>query len=84
MRRAMTSGGLEPVLDKGGNGNHSVFASAVVSVLQDADGVMEGTLLFSRVRQKVASNADQIPEYGIIKYAGDDGGDFLFIPAKRP
>jgi hypothetical protein len=79
-RKVMTSGGNEPVADAGGNGNHSVFASAVVSVLQDSDGVLEGTLLFNRIREKVANNADQTPEYGVIRYAGDDGGDFLFIP----
>jgi hypothetical protein len=71
---------LEPVIDNGGNGHHSVFASAFESVLNDSDGVMEGTLLFNRIREKVANNADQTPEYGVIKYAGDDGGDFLFIP----
>lgn len=81
-RKVLTSGGLEPVADAGGNGNHSVFASALVSVLQDSNGVMEGALLFNRLREKVANNADQTPEYGVIKYAGDDGGDFLFIPRK--
>jgi uncharacterized caspase-like protein len=79
-RRVLTSGSLEPVIDNGGNGHHSVFASAFESVLNDSDGVMEGTLLFNRIREKVANNADQTPEYGVIKYAGDDGGDFLFIP----
>jgi uncharacterized caspase-like protein len=81
-RKVMTSGGVEPVVDAGGKGNHSVFAAAFASVLQDSDGVLEGTLLFNRIREKVANNADQTPEYGVIHKAGDDGGDFLFIPRK--
>jgi hypothetical protein len=81
-RMVMSSGGLEPVADEGGSGNHSVFASAIISLLQENDGIMDGTLLFSRVRQKVKWNADQTPEYSPIRNAGHDGGDFLFIPNK--
>ena len=81
-RMVMSSGGLEPVADEGGLGNHSVFASAIISMLQENDGIMDGTLLFSRVRQKVKWNADQTPEYSPIRNAGHDGGDFLFIPNK--
>jgi hypothetical protein len=29
----------------------------------------------------VILNADQTPEYGDIRKAGHDGGDFLFIPS---
>jgi len=81
-RMVMSSGGLEPVVDEGGMGNHSVFASAIISMLQENVEIMEGTLLFSKVRQKVKWNADQTPEYSPIRNAGHDGGDFLFIPNK--
>lgn len=81
-RMVMSSGGLEPVADEGGSGNHSVFASAIISLLKENDEIMDGTLLFSRVRQKVKWNADQTPEYSPIRNAGHDGGDFLFIPNK--
>lgn len=80
-RMVMSSGGLEPVVDEGGMGNHSVFASAIISMLQENLEIMEGTLLFSKVRQKVKWNADQTPEYSPIRNAGHDGGDFLFIPS---
>lgn len=78
-RTVMTSGGLEPVLDKGGKNDHSIFASALIDALRRNDGIMEGSVLFSQVRRPVAVNADQTPEYADIRKAGHDGGDFLFV-----
>lgn len=77
-RTALTSGGLEPVLDIGG-GRHSVFARSFISLLEDNQGVLDGSTLFSDLRQKVMDNAAQTPEYGNIHQAGHDGGDFLFV-----
>jgi hypothetical protein len=77
-RIALTSGGLEPVLDAGGEG-HSVFAGAFIDVLKDNTGVLDGQQLFARVREPVVVNAEQTPEYGNIRFAGHDGGDFLFV-----
>jgi len=81
-RTVMTSGGLEPVLDAGGQG-HSVFTRAFLDVLREADDVIEGQALFSEVRRKVIVNAQQTPEYADIRQAGHDGGDFLFVPLNR-
>ena len=77
-RTALTSGGLEPVMDSGG-GNHSAFASAFISLLEENDGVLDASQLFSQLRPKVMVNATQTPEYGNIHQAGHDGGDFLFV-----
>lgn len=77
-RVVLSSGGLEPVLDSGGKDNHSVFASAFMDALNENSTVLDGTTLFTKVREKVGWNADQIPEYAIIHKAGHDGGDFLF------
>ncbi len=77
-RTALTSGGLEPVMDSGG-GNHSAFASAFISLLEENDGVLDASQLFSQLRPKVMVNSDQTPEYGDIHRAGHDGGDFLFV-----
>jgi hypothetical protein len=77
-RTALTSGGLEPVMDSGG-GNNSVFASSFLSILRDNDGVLDASQLFSQLRPKVMVNSDQTPEYGDIHRAGHDGGDFLFV-----
>ncbi|MCU7851821.1 MAG: caspase family protein [Candidatus Thiodiazotropha sp. (ex Monitilora ramsayi)] len=77
-RIALTSGGLEPVLDSG-SGGHSVFANAFLSVLRENTGVLEGAHLFSELRRKVVLAADQTPEYADIRKAGHEGGDFIFL-----
>ena len=77
-RTALTSGGLEPVLDTG-SGNHSAFAHAFISLLEENDGVLDASQLFSKLRPKVMVNSTQTPQYGKIHMAGDDGGDFLFV-----
>ena len=77
-RTVLTSGGLEPVMDSG-SGNHSAFAHAFISLLEDNDGVLDAAQLFSELRPKVMVNSDQTPEYGDIRKAGHDGGDFLFV-----
>jgi TPR repeat protein len=77
-RTALTSGGLEPVMDAGGSG-HSVFAQAFISVLEENTGILDTSQLFSQLRPKVMSNSDQTPEYGYIHKTGHDGGDFVFV-----
>ena len=77
-RVALTSGGLEPVADKGGGG-HSPFAQAFLDALKDNDVVMDATQLFSAMRRPVMVNANQTPEYSDVRNAGHDGGDFLFV-----
>ncbi len=77
-RTVLTSGGLEPVLDAGGQG-HSVFARAFLSALEENDGVIDGQEVFRRLRDPVVANAPQTPEYGEIRGAGHDGGDFIFV-----
>ena len=77
-RTALTSGGLEPVMDSGG-GNHSVFAQAFLSVLKENNAVLDGHQLFTVVRKKVMVGSEQTPEYGDLRKAGHDGGDFLFV-----
>jgi len=78
-RTVLTSGGLEPVLDQGGKGGHSVFASSLFEVLDENTGVIDTAQMFNVVRRKVALAAPQVPEYGDIRQAGHDGGDFLFV-----
>ena len=78
-RTALASGGLEPVADAG-SGGHSVFAAALLDVLQENTEIVEATVLFAPVRKKVVLNADQTPVYSDIRLAGHDGGDFIFAP----
>ena len=77
-RTVITSGGLEPVIDSGGN-NHSVFAQALLDVLTQNDSVIESERVFSKLRGRVILNADQTPEYSNIRKVGHNGGDFIFV-----
>lgn len=77
-RTVLTSGGLEPVSDVGGSGN-SIFASVLLNILNENQGILVGSNLFSLLREKVVTNSDQTPEYGNIRKAGHDGGDFIFV-----
>ncbi len=81
-RSVISSGGLEPVVDSGGKGNHSVFASAFIEALSENTDIMDGTQLFRKIRRPVILNSDQTPEYSDIRKAGHDGGDFLFVRIK--
>ena len=86
VRTVMTSGGVQPVLDSG-PGGHSVFTSALLTILRDNDGVLEANRLFDAIypRVLVASRRmgyQQTPTYRAIKFAGHEGGDFLFVPQK--
>jgi len=81
-RTVLTAGGLEPVIDSGG-GSHSVFAKAFLDALKNNTGVMDGTLLFGKIRRPVMVNSPQTPQYSDIRFAGHDGGDFLFVREKK-
>lgn len=82
-RSVLSSGGLEPVVDSGGAGHHSVFASAFIGALLENESIMDGTQLFSNIRRPVMLNSDQTPEYSDLRKAGHNGGDFIFV-RKRP
>lgn len=78
----ISSGGLEPVIDSGGKGLHSVFASAFLDALKENKDIMDGAQLFNKLRRPVMLNSDQTPEYSDIRKAGHDGGEFLFLREK--
>lgn len=84
-RYVMTSGGVKPVLDDGGNG-HSVFANALLAALDENDGVIESSELFREVKQRVAIRAQElqiqtVPEYAPLKNTGHEFGEFLLVRA---
>lgn len=78
-RSVLTSGGLEPVVDSGGEGGYSVFTSAFIDALKENQTVLDTTELFNRILRPVKLQADQTPEYSDIRKAGHEGGDFLFV-----
>jgi hypothetical protein len=79
-RVVITSGGLEPVED--GRGEHSPFARAFLNALNRNDAIMDGTNLFNAIREPVMLEARQTPEFSNMRFAGHDGGDFLFVRRK--
>ncbi len=83
-RTALTSGGLTPVLDSVG-GKHSIFATAMLDVLEKNNAPLQALQLFQNIFANVAFTAsrfgyEQEPSYAPIRYAGHSGGDFLFLP----
>ena len=83
-RTVLTSGGVAPVLDAGG-GRHSVFAKALLEVLEANAEVLDGQRLHRDVAARVAFAAanlrfDQVPEYAPIRFAGHEAGEFFLVP----
>ena len=78
-RKALTSGGIEPVAD-GGRDGHSVFAYYLIKALKENDKQFTvSSELFEKLKIPVANNSEQKPEHGPIKNTGDEGGEFVFI-----
>jgi uncharacterized caspase-like protein len=82
-RVALTSGGLEPVLDSSG-GKHSLFAQLFLQALRKNTDAIATQELYREIEPVVATRtADlkihQVPEYAPIKMAGHEAGDFVFV-----
>ncbi len=78
-RTAMVSGGLEPVSDAGTD-EHSVFAHAFLTALEENAIALDGQSLFRIISRPVIVNAEQTPQYSDIRRAGHEGGEFIFVP----
>ena len=77
-RVAITSGGLEPVVDSSG-GKNSPFATAFIQALRENETILDGTALFGKIRRPVMIATQQTPQYSDVRNAGHEGGDFLFV-----
>lgn len=75
-RKAMTSGTLKTVPDR------SVFIHYLVKSLENnTEPLLSADQLFRGFRTAVINNSPngQVPQYGPISQAGDEGGDFIFL-----
>lgn len=75
-RKAMTSGTMTTVPDK------SVFMKYLLKSLGENESAMiSADQLFRNFRIAVIHNSpvNQLPQYGPIREAGDEGGDFIFL-----
>lgn len=78
-RKAITSGGIEPVMD-GGREGHSVFAYYLLRALENNESrFYDASQLYDRIKIPVTNNSEQRPKFAPIKYSGDEGGQFIFI-----
>jgi WD40 repeat protein len=78
-RQAMTSGGLEPVMD-GGKDGHSIFAYYFLKSLGDNENrYFDVGQIYNKIKIPVINNSDQTPKLAPVKNTGDEGGQFIFI-----
>lgn len=83
-RLLISSGGDDPVFDSGEDGD-SVFARAFISILEANQRVLSTPELFSNLLQRVAAVQNkfvQTPQFKSINGAGNEFGDFFFVPTK--
>jgi hypothetical protein len=77
-RQAMSSGGLEPVMD-GGREGHSVFTYYLLKTLRENNAPnLDAGQLYDEIKIPVANNSDQTPIFNAVKNTGDEGGQFVF------
>jgi len=78
-RKAISSGGLEPVMDGGKNG-HSVFAYYFLKALvTNNNKYLDASQIYNAIKIPIINNSEQTPNFGPIKNTGDEGGQFIFI-----
>lgn len=78
-RKAITSGGIEPVMD-GGRDGHSVFAYYFLKSLRGNESkYIDAGKLYETIKVPVINNSEQTPQMAPVKNTGDEGGQFLFV-----
>lgn len=88
-RVVLTSGGLAPVLDSATPGaRHSIFAGALIEILEENNEILSGQDLSQTLAAKVSFVAEGIgyeqePQYAPLNHTNHQGGDFYFVPNPR-
>ncbi|MBI5218270.1 MAG: caspase family protein [Bacteroidia bacterium] len=78
-RQAISSGGIEPVMD-GGSDGHSVFCYYLLKILKsNTNKYFDAGQLYSEIKIPIVNNSNQTPNFSPIKNTGDEGGQFIFI-----
>lgn len=78
-RQAMTSGGLEPVHDKGFSEN-SIFAHFLVKALEgNRKPFLIPSDFFPDIKTGVVKNIEWLPGFGPLKGLGGQGGELVFF-----
>jgi len=90
-RIQLTSGGLQPVIDQEFRNGLSVFADAFTEALEANEGIVSAEDIYRKIKQPVFDRVSQVsamemkqaPVYRRIPNAGDNNGEFFFIPRKN-
>lgn len=87
-RVAITSGGLQPVLDATGSSENSSFAKNFAAALESVRVPTPASVLFNDLRTAVSAETatwgfEQVPEFAPLYRAGHDGGDFILSPVSK-
>ena len=83
-RTALTSGGIEPVMD-GGKDGHSVFTYYLLkSLTNNQNQFFDASQLYNDLKVAVINNSNQTPGFSPIVNTGDEGGQFIFIKKQNP
>ena len=78
-RKAISSGGIQPVMD-GGKDGHSIFAYYFIkSIETNKEKYLDASQIFDSIKVPIVNNSDQTPMFQPIKNTGDEGGQFVFI-----
>jgi hypothetical protein len=78
-RLAITSGGLEEVMDAGKD-NHSIFTYYLLKALKEnKNKYLDASQLFNEFKVAVANNSEQTPVLQAVKDTNDEGGMFIFV-----
>ncbi|MCX6334850.1 MAG: caspase family protein [Bacteroidia bacterium] len=73
-KKAMTSGDLTEVPDE------SIFVKTFIEQLSsNKENYLPTEKLFFSIKPNIVKEVDLIPQFGTIKNAGDQGGDFIFF-----
>lgn len=83
-RSAITSGGIEPVMD-GGKEGHSIFTYYLLkSLTNNQNQFFDGSQLYNDLKVPVINNSNQTPGFSPIVNTGDEGGQFIFVKKQTP
>jgi uncharacterized caspase-like protein len=85
-RKVMSSGNIAQVMD-GGAGNNSVFARQLIDALTQKTEPFEAQELHREITPRITqlsrrTGTQQDPQYGPLRYAGHEAGDFVFLPKR--
>ncbi len=83
-RKVMSSGNIAQVMD-GGAGTNSIFARQLIDALTKRAEPFEAHELYREVAPRIeqasrGAGAQQEPQYGPLRHAGHEAGDFVFVP----